>query len=358
MKKTMRAFLLIATVLAAFIVGTGFFLAWGFLSSPGSSATSREVIYEATPGKSFLAIANDLQAAGVVKHAQMFSIYARLTGERSKIKAGEYLFRTSMTPNEVLQVLTSGRSVARPFTISEGLNVFEIAQAYERGGFGRAAEFLAIARDPATAKALLGPEVTSLEGYLFPETYQITKFSTTRELIASMVRRFLSVYRDIENMGPHSMSRHQIVTFASLIEKETGAPEERPLIASVFFNRLRKNMRLQTDPTIIYGIAVETGKIPNNIRRADIQRPTAYNTYTISGLPPGPIANAGRDAFLAAIKPAQSDYLFFVSRNDGTHIFSRTYEEHNRAVREYQLNPQAREGKSWRDLKGRPAGSP
>ncbi|HRO66977.1 MAG TPA: endolytic transglycosylase MltG [Pseudobdellovibrionaceae bacterium] len=358
MKKTTQVFLLIGTVLAAFIVGTGVFLAWGFLSSPGSSATSKEVIYEATPGKSFLAIANDLQTAGVVKNARMFSIYARFTGERSKIKAGGYLFRTSMTPYEVLQVLTSGRSIGRPFTISEGLNMFEIAQAYERGGFGRAKDFLSITRDPAIAKALLGPEATSLEGYLFPETYQITKFTTTRELIASMVRRFLNVYKEVDNMGPHAMSRHQIVTFASLIEKETGAPEERPLIASVFFNRLKKNMRLQTDPTIIYGIALETGRIPNNIRRADILRPTLYNTYTISGLPPGPIANAGREALMAAIKPARSDYLFFVSRNDGTHVFSKTYEEHNRAVREYQLNPRAREGKSWRDLKSRPATGP
>lgn len=346
----MKAFAVSILAFVVLVSGAGTFVAMNFLAS-GGSAGDREVIYEATPGKSFMAIATDLQNEGVIQNARWFSIFGRLTGERSKIKAGEYLFRTSMKPSEVMGVLTSGRSIARPFTVSEGLNMFEIAANYERAGFGKAKDFLKIARDKAFAQNLLGDKVPSLEGYLFPETYQITKFTTTQDLIAAMVRRFLGVYQEIDRLGPHAMPRHQLVTFASLVEKETGAPEERPMIASVFFNRLQKRMRLQTDPTIIYGMALESGVIPLNIRKADILRPTLYNTYTIASLPPGPIANPGREALLATIKPATSEYLYFVSRNDGTHIFSKTYEDHNKAVREFQLNVKAREGKSWRDLK-------
>lgn len=351
MKKAVFTFLVAITALSAMFVGGVGFIGWAFLNSPGSQET-REVIYEAAPGKSFMAIARDLEMAGVVQNAQYFNWYAAWTGRRAELKAGEYGFSTGMRPHEVLEILTSGRSLARPFTVSEGLNIFEIAAAFERQGFGQAKEFLQLARDPEVARSLVGPEARTLEGYLFPETYQITKFTTARELIAAMVRRFLTVYREIEALNP-PMTRHELVTFASLIEKETGAPEERPIISSVFHNRLKKRMRLQTDPTIIYGIAMETGEIPKNIRRVDIQRPTAYNTYTIPGMPPGPIANPGRDSLLAVLKPANTDYLFFVSRNDGTHIFSRTYEEHNKAVRAYQLDPRAREGRSWRDLQNR-----
>lgn len=330
------------------------YLAWGFLGKSGSD-TAREVVYEVAPSKSFNSVAKDLENQGVVRNAEVFSIYARITGQRARFKAGEYLFNTNMRPIEVLSILTSGRSIARPFTISEGLNIFEIAALYERSGFGKADEFLQIVRDPRVVTALIGQEADSLEGYLFPETYQITKFTTTKELVASMVRRFLAVYREIQpELEKHTtMSRHQLVTLASIVEKETGAPEERPLISSVFHNRMKKNIRLQTDPTIIYGMAVQSGLIPKNISKADILRPTRYNTYVINGLPPGPIANPGRDALLAAAKPATSEFIFFVSRNDGTHVFSRTYEEHNSAVRSFQMNSKAREGRSWRELRTR-----
>jgi UPF0755 protein len=353
-KKSLLFFILAAVGVLISAVLILFYLAYGFLASSGSKVT-REVIYEVSPAKSFNSVAKDLQNQGVVKNAEVFSIYARLTGQRGRMKVGEYQFNTSMKPIEVLSILTSGRSISRPFTVSEGLNIFEIASLYERSGFGKANDFLAIVRDPRVGKSLLGEEASSLEGYLFPETYQITKFTSTRELIAAMVRRFLVVYREIQpELEKHSsMSRHQLVTLASIVEKETGAPEERPLISSVFHNRMKKGIRLQTDPTIIYGIAVQAGIIPKNISRADILRPTVYNTYVIKGLPPGPISNPGRDALIAAAKPAVSDYLFFVSRNDGTHVFSQTYADHNRAVRSFQLNPKSREGRSWRDLRSR-----
>lgn len=330
--------------------GAGAFLAWQFAHTPGS-LEDHDVVYEVFPGKSFATIAKDLELAGVVKNAHAFNLYARMTGERAKVKVGEYLVKTSMRPSEVLSVITSGKSIAHPFTVSEGLNLFEIAAQYESQKFGTAAEFTKLARDPVFAKSLVGEDVSSLEGYLFPETYQVTKFTTTRELISAMVYRFNAVWKElVPQIKTPQLVRHQIVTLASIIEKETGASEERPLISSVFHNRIVKNMRLQTDPTIIYGIADETGVVPSNISRADITRPTKYNTYVISGLPPGPIANPGRLALLAAVAPASSSYLYFVSQNNGTHVFSATYEEHERAVHRFQVDPKAREGKSWRDL--------
>jgi UPF0755 protein len=169
-----------------------------------------------------------------------------------------------------------------------------------------------------------------------------------------MVKRFLFVFGEVlPQSHVQGWTRHQIVTLASIIEKETGAPEERPLISSVFHNRLLKKMRLQTDPTVIYGKAEKSGKIEINITRADLLTPSRYNTYVIPALPPGPIANPGKEALLAAVNPAASGYLFFVSQNDGTHVFSEDYSAHNRAVQKFQLDRKAREGKSWRDLQNR-----
>jgi UPF0755 protein len=166
-----------------------------------------------------------------------------------------------------------------------------------------------------------------------------------------MVSKFKTVYKTIESVSKISgLSRHQILTLASIIEKETGAPQERPLISSVFHNRLNKHMMLQTDPTIIYGKALEVGNMEIKISRADLTRYTPYNTYVIKSLPPGPIASPGRAALLAAVQPAASDFLYFVSHNDGTHQFSADYKSHVNAVKKFQLDPKAREGKSWRDL--------
>lgn len=315
------------------------------------SKDSTEVIFEVKPGESFNVIAKELESRGLIRNASAFSIYARVLNQRPKLKRGEYSLRTNMLPGEVLAVITSGKSISKPFTVAEGLNIYEIADLYERQGFGKKQEFLELVKSPEFAKQLLGEELPSLEGYLFPETYMITKFETPRHLVASMVRRFLSVYNELGvATALPGWNRHQIVTLASIIEKETGAHEDRPLISSVFHNRLVKKMKLQTDPTIIYGIADMTGIIPNNIRREDILKPTRYNTYVIKALPPGPISNPGKDALVAAIKPRSSKYLYFVSRNDGTTVFSESLDRHNSAVKQFQMNPKARAGKSWRDL--------
>lgn len=353
MKKT--ALVLISAVLALIIAvaaGVGY-LGYEFTHSRPSE-TAQDVVYEVEPGKAFNTIAKDLESKGLIKNATLFSLYARFKSERSKVKVGEYLLRTNMLPDEVLQVLTSGKSIARSFTVSEGLSTYEIAELYQKEHFGKAHEFMALVRDPALIQSLLGEKQESLEGYLFPETYMLTKYTDTRTLITNMVKRFLYVYNEIIPQSEiKGMSRHEIVTLASIIEKETGAPEERPLISSIFHNRLDRKMKLQTDPTIIYGKAEKTGKIVINITKSDLLTPTRYNTYVIDGLPPTPIANPGREALLATIKPAHSNYLFFVSKNDGTHIFSEDYKAHQKAVQSFQVNAKAREGHSWRELKKR-----
>jgi len=343
------------TLIAVFSLIVAGAAAFGYLAydftHTAPSADTTEVIYEVKPGQSFNVIAKDLESKGIVKNAFAFSMFARFTNQRSLIKRGEYALSPNMLPNEVLMVITSGKSVSKPFTVAEGLNIYEIADLYEKEGFGKKDEFLALAKDSSFTKQLLGEPATSLEGYLFPETYMITKFDSTRDLITSMVKRFLSVYTELgaANALP-GWSRNQIVTLASIIEKETGAKADRPLVSSVFHNRLIKKMKLQTDPTIIYGIADATGVVPNNIHKDDILKPTRYNTYVINALPPGPISNPGRESIMAAIRPAPSKFLYFVSRNDGTTVFSENLETHNKSVQKYQIDPKARENKSWRDL--------
>ncbi|WP_413943764.1 endolytic transglycosylase MltG [Bdellovibrio sp. HCB-162] len=353
MKKTFLVLILAVVALLISIGGGVAYLGYSFMNTRPSDI-AQDVVYEVTPGKGFNSIATELEQRALIKNAFFFSMYARIKGDRSKLKVGEYLLRTNMTPKEVLETITSGKSIARSFTVSEGLSVYEIADLYQKQGFGTSQEFLSLVHDPQLVKSLLGETQESLEGYLFPETYMLTKYTDTRTLISNMVKRFLYVYNEVlPQASIQGWQRHQVVTLASIIEKETGAPEERPKISSVFHNRLIKKMRLQTDPTVIYGKAEKTGHIEINITRADLTTPTRYNTYVIFGLPPGPIANPGREALLAALKPEHTDYLFFVSQNDGTHVFSEDYQGHERAVKKFQLDRKAREGKSWRDLKKR-----
>lgn len=351
MKKAIFTLSFALFFLALAAAGAIGFLGYQFIASAPSDV-AQEIIYEVKPGRGFTSVANELEQKGLVKNAYFFSLYSKITGERNKLKIGEYLLRTNMTPGEVITVITSGKSIGRSFTVSEGLSVYEIAALYEKQGFGKASEFLTLVRDEKFVSSLLGENHSSLEGYLFPETYELTKYTDTKTAITKMVKRFFVVYDEvIPKAFVQGWKRHQIVTLASIIEKETGAPEERPLISSVFHNRLRKKMRLQTDPTVIYGKAEKFGHIEINITRADLSEPTPYNTYVIYGLPPGPIANPGKEALIAAVNPQSSDYLFFVSQNDGRHVFSADYKKHQKAVQRFQLDHKAREGKSWRDLK-------
>jgi UPF0755 protein len=219
--------------------------------------------------------------------------------------------------------------------LPEGLRMEEIAARIEAAGLGSAAAFLAVARDPASPAAF-GVEGEDLEGYLFPETYALARGVPARDVARMMVEPFHSVWSTLEpSARARGVAMREVVVLASLVEKETGAPEERPLIASVFLNRLARGMRLETDPAVIYGIADFDG----NLRRVHLEdAANPYNTYAHGGLPPGPIANPGAAALRAVVEPAQSDYLYFVAKKDGTHQVSRTYSEHVRAVNRFQRN--------------------
>lgn len=351
----MKKLILTIFIAGILLVGSLGFYVWSSFISQAPSSDNAEVVYEVKQGRTFSGVANELEEQGLVKNARLFTLYARFVGSGSKLKVGEYLLRRNMTPQEVLKVLSSGVSIGRTMTISEGLNIYEIAELYQAKGYGTKEEFLKVVLDKQLVKSLLGEEHDSLEGYLYPETYSLTKYTTTRSLVTQMVQNFQRIYDEVAPQSEITgLTKHQIVTLASIVEKETGAEEERPIISSVFHNRLAKGMLLQTDPTILYGIAQENRRVILKISREDIRRPTKYNTYVIKGLPPGPIANPGREALLAAMKPDSTDYLFFVSENDGTHVFSTTYEAHAAAVRKFQVNPNARKGKSWRDLKKKP----
>jgi UPF0755 protein len=348
----MRALGIATGFTVAVVIGLAFWVQ-SQINAPGPRSGSAEVLtIEVQPGTSYRTVVETLEKEQLIRSAFWLRVWAKATGASQTLKVGEYQIRTDMSAREILAVLGSGRSLQREFTISEGLNIFEIAGVVAKTGVGSREEFLRLVRHPETVEKLLGEKHSSLEGYLFPETYAYTKYTKLDDLVRVMVQRFLKVYGEIEkSSGPSKLTRHQLVTLASIVEKETGAPEERPVISSVFHNRLRIGMRLQTDPTVIYGMWAETGRALLNITRKDLTTPHAYNTYMQTGLPIGPIGNPGRESLLAAFQPAQTDYLFFVSKNAGTHFFSKTLREHELAVREYQLNPKAREGKSWRQLK-------
>ena len=285
------------------------------------------------PGSGLPQIALQLEQAGVVGNAERFARLARWRDVAQKIKAGEYEFAKTATPREVLERLVAGDVIKLRITIPEGFTLREIAARVAAAGIGTAEQFLKAATDPARlAKA--GIPAASLEGYLFPETYTVATTTSSEEIIRAMVAQ-LEKQLATELLAAArllGLDRHALVTLASIIQKEAGNEEEMPLIAAVFHNRLRKGMRLQADPTVIYGIRNFNG----NLTRRDLTTPTPYNTYTRAGLPPGPIASPGLAALKAAANPAASNALYFVARGDGRHEFSVTLEAHNRAVNRYQ----------------------
>lgn len=343
---------LLAILLA--VLAFGGFEIFRFLGA-GPGNANETVVFEVPAGTNFHKITHELKDKGLIISATKMRILAKFTGQAARVKHGEYLLNKGMTPQRILRILVSGKSIEYPVTFPEGTNIYEMAAELERKGLYKRSDFLRLVRDKSVIQDLLGIDVSSLEGYLYPETYHVTKFTPLKELLASMVQNFKSVYTTLEAQAKTGgkalpLTRHQLVTLASIVEKETGAPQERPMIASVFYNRMSKKMRLQSDPTILYGIWVKTGAYKQNITKDDILRPTLYNTYTVPKLPFGPICNPGREALAAVMNPAQTNYLYFVSRNDGTHIFTATYADHLKAVRSFQLDPKARAGKSWRDL--------
>lgn len=274
-----------------------------------------------------------LEDRGVIRFSLVFTRVARAMGKDRSIQAGEYSLHSSMSPREVLQMLCRGEVVLHKVTVPEGFTVKQIATLLEKRRLSSREEVLAESRKVGFIQAF-GFEGDSLEGYLFPDTYHFARGLPAGEILKAMVQRFHSVYgpalraRQAEN----GQRLHEVVTMASIVEKETGSRKEMPLIASVMVNRLRVGMPLQCDPTVIYGIEDFDG----NLTLEHLRTPNPYNTYLNKGLPPGPICNPGLDALEAVLRPADTAYLYFVSRNDGTHLFSTTLEEHNRAVEKYQ----------------------
>lgn len=294
----------------------------------------REVLVTVDPGDGFRATARRLAEAGLVSAPWRLEAYARINGYTRRIQAGEYALRQSMSPREMLEALASGRVRLHRVTVPEGYTIRQIAPLVAAAGLADEAEFQRLALDPAVAEAEGLPGDT-LEGYLYPDTYHFPRSYHSREILQAMVRRFrLEIPEDWRQRAAElGLTLHQVVTLASIIEKETGVPDERPLVSSVFHNRLRRGMRLETDPTVIYGLTDFDG----NLTRADLRRPTPYNTYVNKGLPPGPIASPGRASLEAALFPADTDYLFFVARGDGSHQFSSQWKDHQQAVRRFQL---------------------
>jgi UPF0755 protein len=324
-------------LLAAAVLAAAFAAARLALSPLDPSAG--EVVFTVAPGQSLAAVATRLEQQGLVRDARAVVWLARWRELAGKLHTGEFALSAAMTPAEILEKIASGRVVTYEVVLPEGIGLEQIAERLAAAGIVEREAFLAEARSPETAAAL-GVQGDTLEGYLFPETYRLPKGLSAREVARVLVEQFLRVWREIEPRAARmNFSMKQVVTLASIVEKETGAPDERPLIASVFHNRLRRGMRLETDPTVIYGIEGFDG----NLRRSDLEdAANPYNTYRIRGLPPGPIASPGRAALLAVVDPAESEYLYFVSRNDGTHVFSRTYREHTGAVDRYQRGRRAR----------------
>ncbi len=305
-----------------------------FAASPGPLSDPPRIVV-IHPGEGLRVIARSLRKEDVIASELGFVALALLNGAESRLRAGEYEFREAETPWRVLERLKSGDVKRYQITLVEGWTVARMSQAIGSLGIASPDRLLALARDAAFARSLGLPRET-LEGYCFPDTYTLTGDLSPRAIWNLLVSRFREVYAE-ERASATALERlaltdHQIVTLASIVEKETGLPEERPLIAAVFLNRLKRGMRLQSDPTVIYGLPAFDG----NLTRAHLETPTPYNTYTSDGLPPGPIANPGRASLRAVLNAPPVDYLYFVSRNDGSHHFSQTLQEHNRAVSLHQ----------------------
>jgi UPF0755 protein len=297
------------------------------------AATAPEVLFVVEPGASLSRVASHLESRGLIRSALAVRWLARSRDLSGQLQVGEYFLSAAQTPEEILLQIVAGRVATYPVVLPEGLTAREIAERLQDAGLADAAEFESLAYAPEIP-ALLGVEGGSLEGYLFPSTYRLPHGLSAREVAKVLVAQFQRVWAEIEPTATgQGLSMRDVVTLASIIEKETAVPAERPLIASVFRNRIERGMRLETDPTVIYGIPDFDG----NLQRRHLEDPAnPYNTYIIEGLPPGPIANPGAESLRAVVEPAESDYLFFVSRNDGTHTFSKTYGEHVLAVNRYQ----------------------
>jgi UPF0755 protein len=319
-------------------LGAAGWLAWALLMPVAPSGQTFVLL---RPGYSTRHIAAELKAAGVIRSQRAFILWHYYHRGRT-LKAGEYLFDKPANIIDIQKRLRRGDVYFHTVVVPEGYTIFDVARAVEAAGLGSANDFLKVARSETSLVADIDPQAHSLEGYLFPETYQFSRMMSMQEMAAAMIRQFRLVAGQIgltSSASPDAAtpgySVHEVVTMASIVERETAVPEERPMVASVYYNRLEKRIALAADPSIIYAEQL-AGTYQGALHHADMQFTSAYNTYRHAGLPPGPIANPGRSALEAAMHPAHSDYYYFVADAQGHHRFAHTMEEHNKNVAAYR----------------------
>ena len=341
MNKRLIIFLIIAPLIGILFAGAKIYHDLSIWSYGG-----QDTEFQVYPGESFGSINFRLGRENLIKSTRLFHRYSQMKGIMTQFKTGKYIIKSESTMLDVIDTLISGKSITVAVTIPEGKNIFEIAKIVEKFGICNKESFIKFAKDAQFVRSLKIP-ASRVEGYLYPDTYRFTPDTPCNEVIKSMVSLFKRKISSI-NFSNSKLSIHQIIILSSIVEKETGAAHERPMIAGVFLNRLEKNMRLQSDPTTIYGIYEHFN---GNLRKKHLLEKTPYNTYKISGLPKGPICNPGTQAIDAVLNPTKHKFLYFVSQNDGTHVFSENYRKHLEAVNKWQKTSKNRKGKSWRDLK-------
>ena len=330
---TFGLFLLVGVGVAAWL--------WYGINQPYQGFSSEGVFVTVPHGASSRGVARLLQNSGVIRSTVAFEVYARRHPRRS-LEAGEYFFDKPVSGRDVFWKLAKGQVYVIPFTVREGETLYDIAHELEEAHFLSADDFIKAASDPTLVRNI-SPHALSLEGFLFPATYQLTRHPVATELTATMVKKFKEEWARIAPSVPGGDSAgiaagypvSSVVTMASLVERETPKPDERPLVAGVFENRLHKSMPLQCDPTVIYALEQE-GRYDGTLTGADLHTDSPYNTYMHAGLPPGPIGNPGEISLRAALQPAHTDYLYFVANTQGGHFFSATLAEHNRNVTKYR----------------------
>jgi UPF0755 protein len=320
--------LLVAAALGAYL--------WISIERPYRAFPAEGVFVDLPHGASSRTVSRLLEQNGVVRSATAFEIYARRHPKR-RLQAGEYFFDHPISGHDVFWQIADGHIYEQPFTVREGATMFDIARELEAGKFMGASDFLTAAKNPELIHDL-APNAKTLEGFLYPATYNLPRRPAGNELTAEMVRKFKEEWsriRSTAQIAPANGLTEHLVTLASLVERETPKPEERPLVAGIFENRLGKNMRLQCDPTVIYALE-QDGQYKGTLTGADLKVDSPYNTYEHTGLPPGPIGNPGEESLRAAMTPTKTSFLYFVANTEGGHFFAATLEEHNRNVTKYR----------------------
>jgi UPF0755 protein len=336
MKRAFTLILLLSVVAVAAVAVAGS-VVWGRIHEPYKGYDGSEQFVEIPAGAGASEIRRRLMDAKVIRDAFTFRAAMRWTGRSQSLQAGEYRFDRPVSAVDVVERIARGDVYGRRITFPEGLTIRDMARIYEAREFGKAVDFIKASGDASLIRDL-DAEAPDLEGYLFPETYTLPRGTPASKLIALMVGRFRAAYPEElqARAREQGMTTRQVVALASLIEKETGKEEERPLVAAVYRNRMKLGMGMQADPTIVYALQ-QAGRYDGNIRREDLAIDSPYNTYRHAGLPPGPIASPGAASLKAALAPADVKYLYFVSRNDGSHVFAETLAQHNVNVREFQV---------------------